>query len=84
MEASLLQWLSCLAFAAIILALLMYNLYRHDNALAWIVMGYFWVCLSLIAAKWFLRRARRSRSRHPSAARWPRRKTATFRYRDPG
>jgi len=55
MEASLVQWLSCLAFAAIILALLMYNLYRHDNALAWIVMGYFWVCLSLIAAKWYLR-----------------------------
>jgi len=55
MEASLVPWLSCLAFAAVILAFLSYNLYRQGNGLAWILMGYFWVCLSLILAKWYLR-----------------------------
>jgi hypothetical protein len=55
MEASLVQWLSCLAFAAIILACLLYNLQKQNNTLAWILIGYFIVCLSLIAVRWYLR-----------------------------
>ncbi len=55
MDAFLMSWLSCLAFAAIIAALLLCRLKRRDDALAYILLGYFCVCLVLIAVKWYLR-----------------------------
>jgi hypothetical protein len=55
MDAFLVSWLSCLAFAAIIAALLLCRLKRRDDSLAYILLGYFCVCLVLIAVKWYLR-----------------------------
>jgi hypothetical protein len=51
MEA-LFSWLSCLAFAAIILALLLRYLQRRDTILAWVLLGYFGVCLAFIVIRW--------------------------------
>jgi hypothetical protein len=48
-------WLSCLAFAAIIIAFLFSQVQRRDDTLAWILVGYFCICFSLIAFKWYLR-----------------------------
>ncbi|MFZ2087573.1 MAG: hypothetical protein WAU47_03275 [Desulfobaccales bacterium] len=55
METSLVQWLSCLAFAAIIIAFLLRQIQRRDDALAWTLLGYFCICLVLITIKWYLR-----------------------------
>lgn len=55
MDAFLDPWLSCLAFSAIILAFLLRNVQRRNDALSWILLGYFCICLALIAFKWYLR-----------------------------
>lgn len=55
MDAFLNSWLSFLAFAAIIAAVLLRYIQRRDSALAWILLGYFCVCCALIATKWYLR-----------------------------
>jgi len=55
MDVFLTDWLSCLALAAIILAFLLYNLHKRDDALARILLGYFCVCLAFIVIKWYLR-----------------------------
>jgi hypothetical protein len=55
MHAFLDPWLSCLAFAAIIIAFLFRQVQRRDDTLAWILVGYFCVCFVLIAIKWYLR-----------------------------
>ena len=55
MNAFLDQWLSCLAFAAIIIAFLFRQVQRRGDTLAWILVGYFGVCFSLIVIKWYLR-----------------------------
>ena len=49
------QWFSCLTFAAIIMAFLFRQLQKRKSALTWILLSYFFVCLALIAAKWYLR-----------------------------
>ncbi len=48
-------WLSCLAFAAIIIAVLARRLQQRNDTVAWILIGYFCICLSLIFIKWYLR-----------------------------
>jgi hypothetical protein len=55
MNAFLDQWLSCLALAAIIIAFLFRQVQRRGDNLAWIMVGYFCVCLFFIAIKWYLR-----------------------------
>jgi hypothetical protein len=55
MNAFLDPWLSSLAFAAIIIALLFRHLQQRDDPLAWILIGYFCICFALIALKWYLR-----------------------------
>lgn len=55
MNAFLDPWLSCLAFAAIIIAFLFRQVQRRGDALAWILVGYFCICFVLIAIKWYLR-----------------------------
>jgi hypothetical protein len=55
MNAILDQWLSCLALAAIIIAFLFRQVQRRGDSLAWIMVGYFCVCFSLIVIKWYLR-----------------------------
>ncbi|MFW6122615.1 MAG: hypothetical protein ACOC6L_00085 [Thermodesulfobacteriota bacterium] len=53
MEASVLPWLSCLAFAAIVAAFLLRYLQQRDTLLAWVLLGYFGACLTFIAVRWF-------------------------------
>ncbi len=48
-------WLSCLAFAAIIIAVLARRLQQRNDTGAWILIGYFCICLTLIFIKWYLR-----------------------------
>jgi 4-amino-4-deoxy-L-arabinose transferase-like glycosyltransferase len=55
MEAFLVQWLSFLAFAAIIAAFLLCHLQQRKDTLAWILLGYFCVCFTLIIVKGYLR-----------------------------
>ena len=55
MHAFLDPWLSCLTFAAIIIAFLFRQVQRRGDTLAWILVGYFGVCFSLIVIKWYLR-----------------------------
>jgi hypothetical protein len=55
MHAFLDPWLSCLTFAAIIIAFLFRRVQRRDDTLAWILVGYFCICFTLIAIKWYLR-----------------------------
>jgi hypothetical protein len=55
MNAFMDSWLSCLAFAAIIIAFLFRQVQRRGDTLTWILVGYFCVCFSLIAVKWYLR-----------------------------
>jgi hypothetical protein len=55
MNAFLDPWLSCLAFAAIIIAFLLRQVQRRGDTLAWILVVYFCVCFLLIAIKWYLR-----------------------------
>ncbi|MEJ2092986.1 MAG: hypothetical protein P8X65_12405 [Syntrophobacterales bacterium] len=54
MEA-LFSWFSCLAFAAIIAALLLRYLQRRDTILAWVLLGYFSVCFAFIVIRWSFR-----------------------------
>jgi len=53
MEASVLPWLSCLAFAAIVAAFLLRYLQQRDTLLAWVLLGYFGACLTFIVVRWF-------------------------------
>jgi len=55
MNAFLDPWLSCLTFATIIIAFLLRYVQKRDDALAWILLGYFCICFTLIAIKWYLR-----------------------------
>jgi len=55
MEVSVLPWLSCLAFAAIITAFLLRYLQQQDTLLAWVLLGYFFACLVFIAVRWYCR-----------------------------
>jgi hypothetical protein len=55
MHAFLDPWLSCLAFAAIIIAFLLRQVQRRNDTLAWILVGYFCICFTLILIKWYLR-----------------------------
>ncbi len=55
MNALLDPWLSGLAFAAIIIAMLARRLQQRDDTVAWILIGYFCLCLTLIFIKWYLR-----------------------------
>jgi hypothetical protein len=55
MHAFLDPWLSCLTFAAIIIAFLLCQVQRRDDTLAWILVGYFCICFTLILIKWYLR-----------------------------
>jgi ABC-type multidrug transport system fused ATPase/permease subunit len=55
MEASVLPWLSCLAFAAIITAFLLGYLQQRNSLLAWVLLGYFGACLVFIAVRWYCR-----------------------------
>jgi hypothetical protein len=55
MHAFLDPWLSCLTFAAIIIAFLFRQVQRRDDILSWILVGYFCICFTLILIKWYLR-----------------------------
>ncbi len=48
-------WLSCLAFAAIVIAMLAHRLQQRNDTVAWILIGYFCICFVLIFIKWYLR-----------------------------
>lgn len=55
MEASVLPWLSCLAFAALITAFLLRYLQQRGTILAWVLLGYLGACLVFIALRWYCR-----------------------------